>query len=52
MEEKKDCFAHKVRGYCSALTEMVCQRWYVRDEVVHSTRQKNSSKKMQKGQMR
>jgi hypothetical protein len=26
MEEKKDCFAHKVRGYCSALTEMVCQR--------------------------
>lgn len=25
MAERKDCFAYKVSGYCSALTEMVCK---------------------------
>lgn len=26
MAERKDCFAYKVSGYCSALTEMVCKK--------------------------
>lgn len=24
MAERKDCFAYKISGYCSALTDMVC----------------------------